>query len=51
MKDATGWLSLLVILNCLGAESVPAEMTDADRAAAYANLSPVSERYVLNDDS
>ena len=51
MKDATGWLSLLVILNCLGAESVPAEMTDAERAAAYANLSPVSERYVLNDDS
>jgi len=55
MKDATGWLSLLVLLTgsleSPGAEPVVAEMTNAERAAAYANLSPVADRYVLNDDS
>jgi hypothetical protein len=32
------------------AESVPVKVTDAERAATYANLSPVADRYVLDDE-
>lgn len=52
---ATRCLSWFVLLTgipeCPGAEPIPAEMTAAERSAAYANLSPLADRYVLNDDA
>lgn len=55
MKFANAWLCLIVLVTTTvsgwGAEPVPAKLTDAERAAAYANLSPVADRYVLDDEA
>ena len=55
MKTSTCWLIPMVfvfgIVTAQAVESGPADLSDAERAFAYAKLSPIAERYILNDDS
>jgi len=55
MKTFSCWLIPMLfqfgILAAGATEPGPAHLSDVERAFAYAKLSPIAERYILNDDS